>query len=240
MFARFQQVLAVAISLGVLGGGAAADAATITFDSIGDTATIHYGATVDGANLCADVSYSLTSWSGTSAAFHVSATNCSSGAGSAVNPNRLVAFAVAVVDPNLTGASVPGVSEWDATINTSLTGFGTVELCNYAGSTCSGGASLGVFVGDTDEFDLILSFTSMVSSVSPISFVSAFSSMWEAVGTSAGFVQFAGCLQGAAGCATSPVPESGTLPLLGVSMVAFGVARRRKAVPIWSGRHDAG
>jgi hypothetical protein len=171
-------------------------ASSITFDSIGDAALFSYALSVDGANLCADVNYILSSWSGNTATFHVSAHNCSSGAGSGVNPNRLTSFGVGVINPDLLFATVPGVSEWDATTNTNFAGFGTVGLCSYAGVACSAGASLGVFVGVTDQFDLTLAFASAVGSFNPITFTDPFPSTWQEVGASGRSIQFGGCLLG--------------------------------------------
>jgi hypothetical protein len=222
-FRRLKQLCAPILALAALVGSGAASASAITFDGPGDTATFLYGATASGANLCADVTYSLTSWSGSSAIFHVSATNCSSGAGQ----NRLVSFGVGVVDPDLISASVPGVTEWDATANTNFPSFGTVELCNYAGPNCSGGGSLGVNMGATDQFDLTLIFASTVGRESPITFSSPFASKWQSVGTTGGSVEIEGCLEGSR-CTINQVSEPGTLALLGLAAVAFGVARRRK------------
>lgn len=222
-FRRLKQLLAPILSVAALVGSSGASASAISFDGPGDTATFLYAGSASGANLCADVTYSLTSWSGSSAIFHVSATNCSSGAGQ----NRLVSFGVGVVNPNLISAVVPGVTEWDATADTNFPGFGTVELCNYAGPNCSGGGSLGVDVGATDQFDLTLMFASAVGLESPITFSSPFASKWQSVGTTGGSLEIEGCIEGTR-CTTNQVPEPGTLALLGLAAVAFGVARRRK------------
>lgn len=226
-FPQFKHLFAAALSAAALAGSSAAQADSITFDAVSDTATFLYGATVDGANLCAEVSYQLASWGGSSAIFHVSATNCSTGAGSGLNPNRLVSFGVGVINPDLLSASVPGVTEWDATINTNFPGFGTVELCNYAGSNCSGGASLGVYMGATDVFDLTLNFSSPVGIESPITFSSPFPSKWQSVGVSGNSVEIDGCLKGST-CTTNQVPEPGTLALLSLAAIGAGAVRRRR------------
>ena len=189
----------------------------ITFESLGDQTTFHYGGTVDGANLCADVTYTLASWAGSSAIFNVSATNCSGGAGSTLNPNRLVSFAIGIVNPDLVSAVVPGVSEWDAVTDANFPSAGTVDLCSYAGATCSGGSSLGVFMGATDIFDVTLSLASAVGASNPITFDGSFFSKWQSVG-----------LSGSGFTATNQVPEPATLGLLALGFAGFAIVVRRR------------
>lgn len=229
---KLQRIAAAALVTIGLAATSGAQASSVSFDSIGDTANFIYSASVDGANLYATVSYQLTSWSGSTAVFHVVAANSSSGAGSAVNANRLVSFGVAVVNPDLVGAVVPGLTEWDATINSNLPGWGTVELCNYAGSNCAGGASLGVYMGTTDSFDLTLSFASAVNATHPISFSSPFPSKWQSVGASGNSTEFAGCLSNEPGCGTNTittrVPEPASMALVSLGLLAAGTVRRRR------------
>lgn len=224
------RVVAAAAVLGLVVTGAA-HATAITFDSIGDSATFNYAATVDGANLDATVVYELSSWGGASAIFHVTITNNSSGAGSGPQPNRLTAFAIEVVSPGLIGANVPGVGEWDATTFVNFPGFGAVELCNYAGATCGGGASLGVFMGATDQFDLAMTFASNVGSLTPITFSNPSPSLWQDVGVRGAVTQVAGCLATDTVCGSNSIPEPTSGTLCALALLGMGVALRRHEMP---------
>jgi len=158
----------------------------------------------------------------------VTATNCTTGAGSGQHPNRLVSFGVGAINPEVVSAEVPVDGEWDAKTNSNLSGYGTVDLCIYAGPNCSGGGSLGVYTGATDQFDLTLMRASAVGIESPITFSGPFASKWQSVGILGSGVNVDACLEGP-NCTSNHVPEPGSLALLSAAAIGFGVARRRKA-----------
>lgn len=220
--------LAAASIAAVAMGAGTAHAASVTFDSVNDEYSFLYAGSFDGATLNATVTYKLVSWSGSTARFGVTAVNSSFGPGQ----NRLTSFGIDVVNPDLIWASANG-TEWDAAINVTAPGFGTVDLCNYSGSNCAGGASGGVLEGDTDSFYLDLWFDSSVNSTHPITFTSPYTSKWQSVGVNGRSYEFGGCIVGTEGCGgtTTQVPEPATLGLLGLGMLGVGATRlrRRKA-----------
>jgi hypothetical protein len=223
---KFVRALALAA---MLGGAIAAHATTVEFDALNDKGEFVWAGTYDGADLYAKVVYELTAWGGNSATFIVTAANGSSGAGSGANPNRLVSFGVQIVNPDLIGADVPGASEWDATLDRTFPGFGTVDLCNYAGSTCSGGASLGVYMGATDTFTLDLTFASPVDKDHPIRFTSPFPSKWQSVGVQGRSYEFDDDVACTGDCLARTVPEPASLALVVLGLAGVGAARRRRS-----------
>jgi hypothetical protein len=228
---KFDRRARISLSFAAVFASLGAQASTVVFDSLNDKATFVYSGSVGGANLSATVTYELTSWTGPFATFHVASTNNSTGLGFGLNPNRLVAIGVAVVNPDLVSAVVPGITEWDATVNTNFPPYGVVELCNYAGPECAGGAGLGTFVGTTDELDLTLRFVSAVGASNPISFSSPFTSRWQAVGLGFDSYTLEGCLQGDPTCSPGPprrLAEPGSLAMVALALLATaGLSRRR-------------
>ena len=116
-----------AVALAALTVCGAAQAEVLTFDSINDQGTLLFSATQDGATLKATVDFTLLSWTAGTAAFSVHVSNASSGPGT----NRLMAFGVDLVSPELTSVNTNNDPDWDAGTNAVLPGFQRVDLCMF-------------------------------------------------------------------------------------------------------------
>jgi len=222
----FKHVVAVAGSVLAL----SSQATTVTFNNPGESYSFIYSASVDGADLLATVTYTLKSTSGKTAVFGVSAFNQSTGIGKGPIPNRMVAFGIALVNPDLDKANVAGVGEWNAAIDQVFPGDTVVDLCEYAGSNCLDDTGQGVQAGaPADTFDLTLKFVSNVGQ-NPISFSSPFESKWQGVGDSRLMYAVTGCLAGT-DCISevSQIPEPTSLALGGLALLGAFAARRRSA-----------
>lgn len=173
---------------------------------------------IDGATINASVTFSLFSMSDGSAVFDVTAVNNSSGPGT----NRLVAFGIDTITPDLTGASInnlDGSLAWSASLGSNMSGgFGRIDLCVWAGSNCTGGSNSGLREGVTDTFRLTLLGDFSGGS---ITFLEPYIGRFQSVGV-AGESYTLGRPGGS-------VPEPGPLALLGVGLAALALRRRSKA-----------
>ena len=155
---------AAALTLAV---SAPVSAATYLFDSVGDQFVIDFNGfnTTNGAipGLSAEVTYTLTGFSGNSATFSYIVDNTST---APVTSSRISTFGFNV-DPNftsvgtVTGAVFPGVSNGnlpDALPN--------VEFCLTAGPNCTGGGGGGVNLADPNAVGtFVLNFAAQPASV---------------------------------------------------------------------------
>jgi hypothetical protein len=224
--------IAAAFSL----GAGQAQASVITFDTLADTGTILFSTTREGATLSATATFTLVSWTATTASFTVAVANGSSGPGT----NRLMAFGIDVVSPTLTGAGTSNDPDWGASINSVLPSFQSVDLCafpqgNQGNNSCSGGTiGNGLDEAASDSFTLQLTTSGIFTN--GISFTSPYGVKFQDVGTGGQSWEFAGCIQGTTpgqcdgggGPGGDPVPEPATLALVGLGLLAAATTRRRK------------
>lgn len=222
---KFSKTLqAMVICAGLIGFGGS-KASVMTFNNVNDTSSILYSTMQDGATLSATMQFTLSSLTATSATFALNVSNNSSGPGT----NTLISFGIDTINPILTGASTTG-GVWDASINSVLPSFQTVDLCIWNSNGCPGGnINNGLGEGLSNSFSLIL--TTAGDFTQGISFTSPYGAKFHDVGISGNSFEFAGCIIGTPGCndgrGQTEIPEPASIALVGLGLLG---ARSRAAV----------
>lgn len=222
---KFSKVLHAAVICGALIGFGGAKASVMTFNATGNTGSILYSTTQDGATLSATMQFTLSTLSATSATFALNVSNNSTGPGT----NTLMSFGIDSISPLLTGASTTG-GVWDASINDTLPSFQTVDLCIWSSNNCSGGnINNGLGEGLSNTFSLTL--TTAGNFTQGISFTSPYGVKFQDVGNSGQSFEFAGCIAGTPGCGgggQTEIPEPASIALVGLGLLGAAFARRRR------------
>lgn len=200
-----------------------ASAAMITFDSVGDSGTIHYGGNIeqtDVEGLSASTSFTLTEIKSSSFVFDIVVANTTN---SLWEESRVSAIGFNV-DPDVTSASVVNSPTWFAVLGGSFPNqFGALDICIKEGggpNSCQGGGGGGVAIGDSASFSLELGFASLPGSVT----LDNFGVRWQSLTSEAlGYDDASGT-----GTPVTKVPEPGTLGLLGLGVLGLTMAGRRR------------
>ena len=202
-----------------------ADAITLDSSNIGQSFSVSFDGFADGTSingLSADATFTLSSITSTGYVFDYSLTNTTSGG----LDSRVSSFAFDV-DPTIVGASSTGAFSYAVLDSNYPNGIGTVDVCFKGGSSnsCAGNTG-GVQTGDTGTGTLTLSFDAAPDAITLSDFFNRYQSI-----TGAGSVTSAsgsGTISSSSSSGGTPVPEPGTLGILGLGLAGLAMARLRR------------
>ncbi|GGB97757.1 hypothetical protein GCM10011494_15290 [Novosphingobium endophyticum] len=202
-----------------------ADAITLDSSNIGQSFSVSFDGFADGTSingLSADATFTLSSITSTGYVFDYSLTNTTSGG----LDSRVSSFAFDV-DPTIAGASSTGAFSYAVLDSNYPNGIGTVDVCFKGGSSnsCAGNTG-GVQTSDTGTGTLTLSFDAAPDAITLSDFFNRYQSI-----TGAGKVTSAsgsGTISSSSSSGGTPVPEPGTLGILGLGLAGLAMARLRR------------
>src|SRR5215204_1212051 len=206
---------------------------TLTGTDIGQTFTTTYnGSTAAPAvqsGLSAEIEYTFLGFTGNTASFSAEITNTSS---APITASRVSSFGFDT-DPTV----LSGTTNGDTTFSNVLVNgafpnqFGAIDVCVTGGTTCQGGSSTGVLIGQTYTVDLLtLTFSSTLNQL----VLTNFGVRYQSIDSTTGLNGASGTGYGCVGSTCTPPPppppppEPTSMALLGIGLIGAAVKLRRR------------